>query len=141
MSARCVFQTTVRHLKDDIYRSLSQHISYEIITWRGAYSNSQSLLNKLQIRLLKIINKNKFTPDKNPISLDKIFSYESLYYHYEELQSAFINSNSTTRKQSIQIPRRHLTVSTENSSIRAIMQFNNLPNELKTIRHKHTKKK
>ena len=74
-------------------------ISYEIIAWGRAYSSSKSLLNRLQIRLLKIINKNKFTMDKNPMSLDKIFSYESLSYHYEELQSAFIKSNSITRKK------------------------------------------
>ena len=115
-------------------------ISHGIIAWGSAYSNSKSLLNRLQIRLLKIINKNKFTLFKNPMSLDQIFSYESLTYHYEKLQLAFINSNSTTRKKSIQIPRRHLTITTKNSFIRAIMQFNNLPNELKTIRQKHTKK-
>ena len=74
------------------------------------------------------------------MSLDQIFSYESLTYHYEKLQLAYINSNSTTRKKSIQIPRRQLNISIKNSFIRAIMQFNNLPNELKSIRHKHTKK-
>ena len=60
-------------------------ISYGIIAWRGKYSNSKSLLNRLQIRLLKIINKNKFALVKNPMSLDQIFSYESLTYHYEKL--------------------------------------------------------
>ena len=83
---------------------------------------------------------NKFTLVKNPMSLDQSFSYESLTYHYEKLQVVFINSNSTTREKSIQIPKRHLTISTKNSFIRAIMQFNNLPNELKTIKHKYTKK-
>ena len=39
-----------------------------------------------------MINKNKFTGDNNPMSIDQIFSYESLSYHYEELQSAYINS-------------------------------------------------
>ena len=33
------------------------------------------------------------------MSLDHIFSYELLSYHYEELQSAFINFNSKTRKK------------------------------------------
>ena len=89
-------------------------ISYGIIAWEGTYS--KSLLNRLHIKLLKIINKNKFTLDKIPMSIDQIFSYESLSYHYEELQSAFINSNSTTRKKSMQIPRRYLTIiSTINS--------------------------
>ena len=33
------------------------------------------------------------------MNLDQIFSYESLTYHYEKLQLAFINSNSTNRKK------------------------------------------
>ena len=74
------------------------------------------------------------------MSIDQIFSYESLSYHDEELQSAFINSNSNTRNKSIQIPRRFLNISIKNSHIRAIIQFNNLPNELKKIRNKHSKK-
>ena len=74
------------------------------------------------------------------MSIDQIFTYESLLYHYEDLQTTYINSNSNTRKKSIKIPRRHLTVSIKNSFIRAITQFNNLPNELKTIRKKNSRK-
>ena len=51
-------------------------ISYGILAWGDAYTNSKSLLDRLQKRLLKIINKDKFTIDKNPMSLDQIFSYE-----------------------------------------------------------------
>ena len=115
-------------------------ISYGIIAWGGVYSSSKSLIESLQKRLLKIINKNKFIGDKNPMSLDQIFSYESLSYYYEELQSAYINSNSITRNKSIQIPRRYLNISAKSSHMRAIIQFNNLPNELKKIRNKHSKK-
>ena len=114
-----------------IYYAFHSIISYGNIAWEGAYSNSKSLLNRLQIRFLKIINKNKITLVKNPMNLDQIFSYESLTYHYEKLQLAYINSNSTTRKKSIQIPRRQLTISIKDSFIRAIMQFNNLANESK----------
>ena len=114
-------------------------ISYGIIARGGVYSNNKNLLIQLQIRLLKIINKNKFTVDKNPMSIDQIFTYASLSYHYEDLQTAYINSNSNTRKKSMQIRRRHLTVSVKNSSIRGITQFNNLPNELKTIRNKNSR--
>ena len=96
-------------------------ISYGTIAWGGAYSNSKNLLIKLQLRLLKIINKNKFTVDKNPMSIDQIFTYESLSYHYEDLQTAYINSNSNTRKKSIQIPRRHLTVRIKNSYIKVLV--------------------
>ena len=74
------------------------------------------------------------------MSIDQIFSYESLTYHYEDLQTAYINSSSTTRKKSLEIPRRYLTINIKNSYIRAITQFNNLPNELKTIKNKNSKK-
>ena len=74
------------------------------------------------------------------MSIDEIFTYESLSCHYEELRTTYINSNSKTRKKSILIPRRHLTVSIKNSYIRAITHFNNLANELKTIRNKNSRK-
>ena len=65
-------------------------ISYGMIAWGCAYSNSINLLKRLQIKLLKIVNKNKFITDKNPIYLDKIFAYESLSYHYNELQLIYL---------------------------------------------------
>ena len=74
------------------------------------------------------------------MSIDQIFTYESLSHHYEDLQTTYINSNSNTRKKGIQIPRRHLTVSIKNSYIRAITQYNNLSIELKTIRNKNSRK-
>ena len=131
---------TIDTLRMIYYALFHSIISYGIIAWGGAYSISKNLLIKLQIRFLKITNKNKFAVDKNPMSIDQIFTYESLSYHYEDLQTTYINSNSNTRKKSIQIPRRHLTVSIKNSYIRAITHFNNLPNELKTIRNKNSRK-
>ena len=126
---------TLRMIYYTLFHSI---ISYGIIAWGRAYSNSKNFFIKLQIRLLKMIYKNKFAVDKSPMSIDQIFTYESLSYHYEDLQTTYINSNSNTRKKSIQIPRRNLTVSIKNSYIRAITQFNNLPNELKTIRNKNS---
>ena len=61
------------------YAFFHSMISYGTIAWGGAYSNSINLLKRLQIRLLKIVNKNKFITDKNPIYLDQIFAYESLH--------------------------------------------------------------
>ena len=89
--AKIITTGTLRMINNALFHII---ISYEIIAWEGAYSNSKRLLNRLQIRLLKIINKNKCTLDKNPMSLDQIFSYESLSYHYEEL-SLFSFFNET----------------------------------------------
>ena len=44
-------------------------ISYGMIAWGGVYSNSINFLKRLQIRLLKIVNKNKFITDKSLIYL------------------------------------------------------------------------
>ena len=63
------------------YAFFHSTISYGMIACGGAYSNSISLLKRLQIRLLKIDNKTKFVTDKNPIYLDQIFAYKSLSYH------------------------------------------------------------
>ena len=76
-----------------------------MIALGGAYSNSFNWLKRLQIRLLKIVNKNKFITDKNSIYLDQIFAYESLSYHYNELQLIYLTSNKTTRNRNIQIPK------------------------------------
>ena len=70
------------------------------------------------------------------MSINQIFTYESLSYDYEDLQMAYINSNSNTRKKSIQFVLKVNTVSIKNSYIRAITQFNNLPKDLKTIKNK-----
>ena len=116
-------------------------ISYGMIAWGGAYSTSIELLKRLQIRLLKLVNKNKFITDKNPMYLDQIFEYESLSYHYNELQLIYLTSNKITRNKSIQIPKRLKTISIKNSYIRALMIFNRLPKELKTINSIHCKKR
>ena len=73
-------------------------VSYGIIAWGGAYPNSKNLLNRLQIRLLKIIKKNKFSVDKNPMSIDQIFTYESLTYHYEDLQTVTEKNSTDSEK-------------------------------------------
>ena len=116
-------------------------ISYGMIAWGGAYSNSINLLKGLKIRLLKIVNKNKFITDKNPIYLDQIFAYESLSHHYNELQLIYLTSNKTITNKSIQIPKRIKTISSKNSFIRALMIFSRLPNELKPITSIHSKKR
>ena len=115
-------------------------ISYGMIAWGAAYSNSINLLKRLQIRLLKIVNKNKFNTDKYPIYLDQIFAYESLSYHDNELQLIYLTSNKTTRNKSIQISKRLKSISSKNSFIRALMIFNRSANELKSITSIYSKK-
>lgn len=116
-------------------------ISCGLIAWGGAYKGRIRRLQELQTRIIKIISKNSFLIDKYPLNIEQSFQYESLKYHYKELQSLYVESNSITRNKSLQIPRRYKRVSIKNSYIRAITAFNNLPNDLKTLNTSFTKLK
>ena len=125
-----------------IYYSLFNSIvSYGIIAWGGAYTSTKTLLQNLQYKLLKIMNKNNFNKHRNPMNLEQIYALESLTYHYDDLKSRYLASNSITRKKYIQIPRRNKTVSSKNSYIKAINLFNNLPNDLKSLCTQNKKNK
>ena len=108
--------------------------NYGIIAWGGAYANNLNLLQRLQNRLLKIINKNNFINNKNPLRLDQQFVFESLSYHYNELKNKFLESTSTTRKKQLRIPIMKKIISNKMSLVIATSVFNQLPNELKTLK-------
>lgn len=95
--------------------------------WR----HNLQLLQRLQYRILRIINKNHFALDYLPLRLEQLYSLETLTYHYQELKHTFLQSESITRNKSIIVPLRHKSISAKNSCIKAIVLFNSLPNELK----------
>ena len=49
------------------------------------------------------------------------------------LKNIYINSNSTTERKLIQLPKTYRTVSNKNNKIKQIKIFNMLPNELKEL--------
>ena len=99
----------------------------------GAYSNYLGLLQNLQNRLLKIINKNKFIASENPLNLEQLFTFNSLMYHYESLQQKFITSTSVTRKKLIVLPKNKKAISNKCNYVTAVRTFNELPNEYKVL--------
>lgn len=107
-------------------------INYGIIAWGGAYMNYLNLLQNVQKRILKIVNKNTFVSE-NPMNLRQLFAYESLQYYYNVNSDKFSKSNSVTRNKNIQIPKIYKTVNDKNSYIKAIKLFNSLPNEYKLL--------
>lgn len=135
-----VFYKLAKIMTDDtlrmIYYALFHSVTcYGIIAWGGAYTNNLGLLQRLQNRMLKIINKNKFLTLSNPLRFDQQFVFESLRYHYNNLKSMFLESASVTRTKQLGIPRMNKTVSKKRSYIVAMINFNRLPNDLKVVKN------
>lgn len=124
-----------------VYYSLFHSIlSYGIIAWGGAYMSQKILLQNLQNKILKIIDKNEVVNKNRPCNIEQQYALESVLYHYETLSKKFTESNSNTRNKSLQIPIRYKTISVKRSLINAILIFNRLPNQLKIINN-HVKRK
>lgn len=119
-------------LKIIYYAFFHSIATYGILAWGGAYQNSLLLLQQVQNRLIKLMNKNFFV-EKNPLSIKQTFAFEALIYYYNMNKHKYINSNSITRYKLIQIPKTQKGVSDKNSYIRSIKLFNSLPNVYKEL--------
>lgn len=73
-----------------------------------------------------------------PLNIQQTFEYEAIIHHYEELKQQYLDTEKITRHKSLQIPRRLKTISIKNSYIRALMLYNKLPNDLKTLNTKNS---
>ena len=124
-------------LKIIYYAFFHSIITYGIIGWGGAYSNSLQRLEKLEARVHKIINKNDFVND-NPLNIQQAYAYESLLYNFNTLKFTYLNSASITRSKLILLPKNTKRVSDKSNYIKAIKLYNKLPNDYKTL---DTKKK
>lgn len=129
------------HVLVKIYYALFHSIiSYGIIAWGGAYNNNLNTLQRLQTRILKIINKNGLLINY-PLRLEQMFAYESLMYHYTSLSKTYTNSKSITRNKSINLPVIKKSILNKNSHIKAIHLFNKLPNSMKMYNNISYKKR
>lgn len=133
-----VFYKLSKYMKRDtlllIYYALfNSIISYGIISWGGAYNNYLQLLQSRQNKILKIINKNTFVLNKNPLVIRQLFALESLIFYYLELRDRFINSTSKTRRKLLPPPKTRNKVSDKSSYLVAIYYYNELPNNLKQL--------
>lgn len=107
-------------------------LCHGILAWGGVYFNKLALLQNVQNRLLKIVNKNTFAK-KLPMSIKQIFACESLLYFYNINKQKFICNNSCTRNKLIQLPKIHKSALKKSSAIKAINTYNELPKEYKTL--------
>lgn len=115
--------------------------SYGIIAWGCAYGNNLGLLQRLQYRLLKIVNKNKFFTTQNPPRIDQLHAYAALIFHYHELKQKFVNSTSTTRNKQLRLPKINKTIGKKMSMVTATSIYNRLPMEFKKTNLSSTWKK
>ena len=109
--------------------------TYGFIAWGGAYNNNLNLLQSLQNRIIKIINKNKFVAE-NPLNFSQSFTLESILYQYDKLKNEFLKLESKTRRKLITLPeynKMDKRVSDKCSMIKAISTFNFMPNDLKVL--------
>lgn len=117
-------------------------LSYGIIAWGGAYRNCRDQVQKLQNKILKIINKNKFLLHDNPLNIGQLFAFEALKIYYCDLKEKYLASDSVTRNRSIIIPKTNKRISEKKSYMKAISIFNALPNKLKVLDiHKYSQKR
>ena len=72
--------------------------TYGIIAWGGAYNNNLNLLQALQNKIIKIINKNKFVAE-NPLNFVQSFTLESLLHYYDISKNEFLKSESKARRK------------------------------------------
>ena len=86
-------------------------INYGVIAWGGAYDNNMKLIQSIQKKILKIINKNKFSQINPPLEIRKLFQLESISFHYASSRTKYINSASQTRNKSIQLPKSDKRIS------------------------------
>lgn len=123
------------------YAFFHSAVNYGSIAWGGAYNNNLQILQRMQNRLLKIIEKNKFITLKTTPNLIQNFEINSLLHHYDKLSTEYSLSNSVTRNKSLTLPKRYKTVSSKNSYVKAMVLFNALPKELKAIKSVSIRKK
>ena len=106
-------------LKIIYYAFFHSVIIYGNIAWGGAFRNNLKLLQQIQNRILKIVNKNCFN-QHNSLNLKQIFAYEYVSYHYNEQKKLYLTSTSLTINKLIIPPGCEKAVSDRSNYLRAI---------------------
>ena len=75
------------------YHSL---INYGIIAWGAAGKTLLRLVQRIQDRINKLIHRN-FLGNNNLLSINQVYAYTCLSYHYENLKEIFIKTARNSR--------------------------------------------
>ena len=84
------------------------------------------LLQRMQNKVFKIINKNNFVTEKIPCNLDQQYYLEALMYNYKAFKQKFTESQSKTRKKRLQLPKTNKASSSKSSIVNSMFLFNSL---------------
>lgn len=116
-----------------IYYAFFQSIvNYGIIAWGGGYNNCINQIQRIQKRILKIINKNQFLLQR-PLTVKQLFYLKAISYYYYVLKNKYIKNTRNTRNKNIQLPKMNKNISKKNSNYVAIKIFNMLSKDLKVM--------
>lgn len=125
-----------------IYYAFFQSLAtYGIIAWGGAYNHCLDLLQGIQKKILKIINKSHFVLNDRPLNIRQMFYLEVTSFHYQTLKNIYINSLSKTRNKNIQLPKITKSISKKNSYYVAVNIYNKLSGDLKIMGYKKSSMK
>lgn len=125
-----------------VYHALFNSLaSYGIVAWGGAYEIAIKMLNKLQDKIIKIVNCNIEGNEKRELlNIRQIYVYRSLLITHDRLRLEYMGSDSITRNKEISLPKYELEVGKQNHKYTAVKFFNKLPKEIKlsAIKQKST---
>ena len=111
-----------------IYYAFFHSMLWDHSLGRCVQNHYKFLLQNIQIKILKVINKNHFSV-VNPLNIKQIFALESIMFHYDKLKQMYLMSESITRNKNL-LPKMNKAISDKNSYTVAIKVYNTLPNNL-----------
>lgn len=115
-------------------------VTYGIMVWGSAKNNVLNTITNVHKKIVKILL--KADPNvKLPLNIQQKFILETVLYYYEPLSLTFVNSTSSTRHKSIQLPKFSKDVGKRSHLFNAAKFFNELPNDLKNRDKKIIKNK
>lgn len=123
----------------NIYYGLFHSLAtYGIISWGGAYQNIMGRIKAVQERIVAIVSRGVSKKQRDvlcPMTLNQVYKLEVLMYKYYDLRSSYVNSQSRSRGKILPLPAVKLNSGKRKTDYLAIVLFNQLPVQLKNVRH------
>ena len=115
--------------------------TFGIIAWGSALKTHIAKLLNIHKKIIKVLMPTTNIEIKLPLGIRKKFVLESISYHYNSLQSDFLQSNQITRNKNISLPQMTKEIGKRSHEYLSTFYFNKLNYENKVISNKNYKKK